>query len=112
MALLSATLVCIGMFEDIKFLGFLWMITWLCAVGSTELTRPIPRSEWRPTFIGIGVFLAVMLTLPFLHLPKIPSPGVGLRHLLAVVLWGFWLWVIYRTWHEERLKGNAEASSC
>jgi hypothetical protein len=110
MSLLAATVVCIGMFADILGFGFGWIVIYLLAFKRAELTQAIPHNESRSTFIGIGVFLAVMLTLPFLHLPKIPSPSGALRHWLAVALWGFWISVICWKWRWEKQRGNADQS--
>ncbi len=75
-------------------------------MGRAELTRPIPRNEWWLTFLVVGIFLAVMLTLPFLHLHATHDAVVhGMRHPAVVAaLWILWMWPIYRRWQKKERK--------
>ena len=105
-AAVFATLVCVGLLFGVTGIAFLWVVPWLLLMGRSELTKPIPRNEWRSTFIVIGIFLAVMLTLPFLHLSH-AAPNTMVRFVIGLASWPLWMWVIYRRWQLE--KGKADA---
>jgi hypothetical protein len=106
LAAVFATLACAGLLAHVINSAMLFSISWLLIVGREELTRPIPRNEKWPTLIVIGIFLAVMLTLPFLHLPTMRNElANGFSNPVVVAaLWISWMWVIYRRWQREKLK--------
>jgi hypothetical protein len=82
-------------------------------MGREELTRPIPRAKRWLTFLLVGIFLAVMLTLPFVHLPATHDAVThGMSHPVVVTAsWILWMWAIYRCWQREKGKANAESSA-
>ena len=93
------TLGCIGWAEAISTAVLLFSISWLLLIPRGELTRPIPRSEWWKIFLLIAVFVAVMLTLVFLHLP---TPSQTVRVAMAVPMWVLGMWTIYLRWQQAR----------
>jgi predicted lysophospholipase L1 biosynthesis ABC-type transport system permease subunit len=107
LAAFFATLACVGLLFGITGIVVLWALAWLLLMGRSELTKPIPRKELWPTFLGIGVFLAVLLTLPFLHLPSLPEPHGIIRAMFAVAMWVLWMFVVYHRWRRERRKADA-----
>lgn len=106
-AVVFATLASIGLATAVPGAAGLWGISWLLLVAPGDLTRPIPRSERWWTFLLVGLLLAVLLTLPFLHLHLPPAPTQPARVAVAVPIWLFWLWAINRRWQRE--KGNVAA---
>jgi predicted lysophospholipase L1 biosynthesis ABC-type transport system permease subunit len=107
LATVFVTLACVGLLFGITGIVVLWAIAWLLLMGRSELTKPIPRKELWTTFLGIGIFLAVLLTLPFLHLPPLPEPRGIIRVVFAVTMWVLWMFVIYYRWRRERRKADA-----
>ena len=106
LAAVCATLACVGLLVNVPALPAIFAgASCLLVMGRSEVTRPIPRSEWWLTFVVVGVLLAVLLTVPFLHLP--PAPSIRVRLVLAVVFWPLWMWGIYHRWQRE--KGKADA---
>ena len=100
------TLACFGLLSHVIGSTLLFLIVWLLLISRAELTQPIPRSEWRSTFITIGILLAVLLTLPFLRLPaahKAVADGMG-HPVIVAALWLLWMWGIYCRWQREKRK--------
>src|SRR5438309_10363997 len=89
LAAIFATLACVGLLMHMIGSAVLFSVPWLLLVRRAELTQPIPRNEWWLTFLVIGIFLAVMLTLPLLHLPATQDAVThGMSHpMVATVLW-------------------------
>ncbi len=104
-----ATLACAGLLAQVTGSAVLFSVSWLVLMGRAELTRPIPHKERRMTIIVVGVLVALLLTLPFLHLPvERDAESRGLSHPLVVAaLWALWMFGIYRRWQRE--KGLADA---
>ncbi|HEV2328306.1 MAG TPA: hypothetical protein VGY56_05910 [Verrucomicrobiae bacterium] len=107
LAALFATLACVGWLFGITGIVALSAVAWLLLMGRSELTKPIPRKELWPTFLVIGIFLAALLTLPFLHLSPLPEPHGGIRTVFAVATWVLWMCAIYYRWRRERRKVDA-----
>jgi hypothetical protein len=103
-----ATLASAGLLAHLIGSGMLFWVSWLFVMGRERLTRPIPRNERWLTLLVIGIFLAVMLTLPFLHLSAAQSAVKhGMSHpVIVAALWMIWMWVIYHGWQRERLKNS------
>jgi energy-coupling factor transporter transmembrane protein EcfT len=106
-AAVAATLASLGYLAAVPGSVVLYSVSWLLLVPRGQLTRPIPRGEWWLVFVTVGGFLAVMLTLPFLHLHSSSAPSEQARFAVAVSLWVLWMWAIYRRWQRE--KGQADA---
>jgi hypothetical protein len=107
LAAVFVTLAFVGFLFGITGIVALWAIAWLLLMERSELTKPIPRKEFWLTFLGIGIFLAVVLTLPFLHLRPLPEPHGVIRAVFAVAMWVLWMYVIYYRWRQERRKADA-----
>jgi hypothetical protein len=109
LAAVFATLACAGLLAHVIGSAVLFSVPWLLLMGRAELTKPIPRNEWWWTIALIVIFLAVVLTLPFLHLPVTHDAVThGLSHPVVVAaLWIFWMWAIYRRWQNENGKADA-----
>jgi hypothetical protein len=110
LASVFASLSCFGIFEAIRVLPVLWVFAWLLLVPRGELTRPIPSKELKWTFLGIGIFVAFVLTFvlasAFLHWR--PTPNVKVCHVAGVALWILWWFAIYRRWQAEKIKAKAD----
>jgi len=107
LAAVFATLACVGLLFGITDIVVLWVPAWLLLMRRSELTKPIPRKELRVTFLVIGILLAVLLTLPFLHLPLSPEPRGIIRAVFAVAVWVLWMFVVYCQWRRERRNADA-----
>jgi prepilin signal peptidase PulO-like enzyme (type II secretory pathway) len=101
LAVVFATLACIAMFMQLGAVGLLSGVAWLLLTGFSELIRPIPPRELWPTFVVGGVFLAVALTSPFLHLHTTTQNAV-VRAIASLAFWLFWMWAIHRRWQKEK----------
>lgn len=106
LAVICATVACVGLLVNIRVIPAIFAgICSLLVMGRSEITRPIPRSEWLLTFVTVGVLLAILLTVPFLHLP--PGPSGRVRLVFVVVLWPLCMWGIYHRWQKEKGKASA-----
>jgi hypothetical protein len=104
-AAIIGTLGCLGLLAHVTNAGICFALAFPFVVGRAELTRPIPRSERRLTIIGVSIFLAVVLTVPFLHMRSRSDAAQRImgHPALVVPLWLMWLWFIYRAWQREKI---------
>lgn len=107
LATLFATLACVGLLFGIMGIAALWLVAWLLLMGRSELTKPIPRKELWSGLLVTGILLAVLLTLPFLHLSPLPEIHGIIRTVLTVSMWVLWLFAIYCRWRREKEKADA-----
>ncbi|HTB82790.1 MAG TPA: hypothetical protein VK742_03980 [Candidatus Sulfotelmatobacter sp.] len=106
-AAVATSLASLGYLVAVSGSTVLFCVSWILLVPHGELTRPIPRSEWWSTLCMVGGLVAVLLTLPFLHLHSPSAPSASARFAVAVALWLVYMWAIYRRWQRE--KGKADA---
>lgn len=99
-----ATIACVGFFTGIAFISSLWWVAWLFLMGRSELTKPLPRTQLWVMILTLIVFIGLIVTLKFLHLPE---PNTAIRAIFASAFWILWMWAIYRHWQRE--KGQADA---
>jgi quinol-cytochrome oxidoreductase complex cytochrome b subunit len=107
LAAIFATLACVGLLAGVTGSAVLFCVAWLLLMGRSELTKPIPRKELRWGLLVTGILLAVLLTLPFLHLSPLPEPHGILRAVSVAAMWVLWMFVIYHRWRRD--KGKADA---
>lgn len=109
LATLLVTLACIGLLYNINMAG-LFGLGWLL-LNPSELTRPIPRGERWKAVLFTAIFVAALLTLPFLRLDQLPAPRLPFRIIGAALMWLGWLWIIYQRWRREKQQRTAVTAS-
>lgn len=99
---------------DIRGVAPLGLLAWPFVTGFSGLAEAIPRNQERSTIIGVAALVALLLTTAILHAAypgariwTAPSPTT--RHFLAVILWIFSLWAIWRRWQTLREQTGANS---
>jgi hypothetical protein len=107
LAAVFATASCVGILTGMTLLTPLWCVAWLLLMGRSELTKPLEPTSRKELLVGIVIFvgfIALIVILDVLHLPK---PHLPVRAVLAAALWILWMWGIYHRW--QKVKGKADA---
>jgi len=107
LAVILVTAGCLAMLAEANFSNFIFRgcfaVSGVLLIRPSEFTRPIVGTERRKALIFVAVFLAVMLSLPFLYLHSNHEKDWYVLGFPAVVVpfWLLWLWIIFRAWKRE-----------
>jgi amino acid transporter len=106
LAVLFATLACVGLLFGITGIVVLWVVPYLLLMERSEFTRQVSRKELWIALIAFGVLLALIVVLDILHI-RGPEPSGVVRLVLGVVMWIAWMAAIFYRWRREKRKTDA-----